>query len=663
MRKEHWLAWLRSACAFLGIAGIMVLAGCGGGSGAPNNPYTPPPPPIPRLEVVPGAATIYPGEPYVLTVVGGVPPYRAFSTNQAVLPVSLNVSGSSIVLVANQVGEATSIFVGVQDSVGTFAFKDSVVTVQPAPLLSSQITIQGNANPNCLSTSNTICSGGTGTAQVTLTAGTGAALSGRQVRWDVVQGNFSLVSTNPAQPMVSTLTSTSDNSGNARVILSVPPNTPTQTGLLRATDVTTGNSVTGSFVVQQVTVNGDVLAVLPLGNTNITGPDKSTCSSGVTLNYFIFGGTPPYAVQLGFPQALTLAGVPVTANGGSFTVTTNGTCFINATFVIRDSVGNVIPTGSYPTITNEVGTGTPPVAPTVLVVTPGAIAKNNCVPANTFQFIGTGGTEPYSAVVTSSTSSTTPTLSPQTGVGQGQAVTVSNLTSPSSVTITLFDNSSPRQSGTVTIDCSGGPSPPTTPQLIVSPSNYNYSVPPPAGAGTCVNQIANFVVTGGTAPYTVFFAAPRPGATIAPGIVNAAGQGFQVTGLTDGVLTTNITVQDASVPPVQVIATITCPVVPPPPTLVVSPGTYTRVGATECALPSTFTIGSNGALPPPTPPFTVFFSTPGTPGTIAPTSVAALGGTFTVTVPDAPIPRTVQITVQDSGAIPQFQNVFVDCRP
>ena len=44
MVERRLIAWLRSALALFGIAGILLLAGCGGGSGAPNNPYTPPPP-------------------------------------------------------------------------------------------------------------------------------------------------------------------------------------------------------------------------------------------------------------------------------------------------------------------------------------------------------------------------------------------------------------------------------------------------------------------------------------------------------------------------------------------------------------------------------------------------------------------------------------------
>ena len=42
--------------------------------------------------------------------------------------------------------------------------------------------------------------------------------------------------------------------------------------------------------------------------------------------------------------------------------------------------------------------------------------KANCVPSNTFQFILTGGTAPFSVVTTSTTSSTSVVTNPQTGI-------------------------------------------------------------------------------------------------------------------------------------------------------------------------------------------------------------------------------------------------------
>jgi hypothetical protein len=555
MVERRLTAWLRPALALLGIAGILVLAGCGGGSGAPNNPYTPPPPVIPPLVLLPTSLTVYAGTPATLTVSGGLAPYRAFTTDASVLPVASIVSGNTIVLAANNVTAATTVSITVQDTRGTLS-APAAITVTPAPLLASLIAINSNPNPACASAIGNLCSGSTGTATVKVTGNGGVGIPGRSVKFDVVQGSFSIVSTNPAQPLVQTLTVTTDANGNAIVVLSVPPDTPTQTGIIRATDVASGNQITGSFIIQQITVGGQTLAVLPLGNTTITGPDTTHCSSGVTVTNYIFGGTPPYQVAVNFPQTVTLTGVPVLKSGGSFNTTTNGSCFINLTYVITDATGLTIAPGSYPTVTNQLGTTPPPPPPPgPFVATPGAIAKNNCVPANTFQFIMTGGVAPYSVVVTATSSSTSPVLAPQTGITSGQAVTVSGLTSPSTTTITGFDSTIPSQTVTVTIDCTGAPPPPPASPLVVAPLNYDFRTTP----GTCVNQTANFVVTGGTPPYTVFFSSPRPGATIAPTTLASSGQGFSVTGLTNGVQTTNISVQDSGTPQLQRIVTINCP--------------------------------------------------------------------------------------------------------
>ncbi|HTQ01538.1 MAG TPA: hypothetical protein VMN56_19635 [Casimicrobiaceae bacterium] len=657
MVNRHFTAWLRSACALFGIAGILLLSACGGGNGAPNNPYLPPPTPIPPLLLLPNTLTVYPGNPATIAVSGGVPPYRAFSTDQTVLPVATNVSGDTVVLAPNNVTQTTGVNITVQDSAGTVSAQ-TTVTVNPSPLLPSGITINGNPNPDCSNTENTVCSGGTGTASVKVTGPTGNGVSGRQVRFDVVQGPFQIVSTNPAQPLVQTLTVVTDTNGNAVVVLNDPADTPTQTGILRATDVTSGQQITGSFTLLQVTINGAVLSVLPLGTTTITGPDTQHCSTGVSVTNYIFGGTPPYTVGVNFPGAVTLTGLPVTTSGGAFTTTTNGTCFVNLTYVITDATGRTIPAGTYPLVTNQLGTTAPTPPVTTFVVTPGAISKVNCVPANTFQFIATGGTAPYSAVVTSSTSSTSVTLNPQNNIAAGAAVTVAGITSPADTTITVFDNSSPRQSATVQIGCTGGPAPPPPSALVVAPANYNFST------STCVGQTANFVVSGGTAPYTVFFASPRPGATIAPTSIAASGQGFAVTGLTNGVLTTNITVQDSSSPQLQQIVTITCPNVPNPPGLAVAPGSYTYTQQPAPA-PQNACSGaiSNYVITGGTPPYNVTFSVPGTTGTINPAAVPISGGGFSVSgLAQNPLPRTTQIRIQDSSAVPLVVIATVICQ-
>lgn len=649
MVNRHFTAWLRSAGVLFGIAGVLLLSACGGGNGAPNNPYEPPPPVIPPPSVLPGSLTIYPGTPATLTISGGIAPFRIFSSDSTALPVAATANGDTVVLAANAVTAQTPVSITVQDARGLTSTPASV-TVNPAPLLPTGVTVTANPNPACAGTNGNLCSGGTGTAMVRVTGNGGVGIAGRAEKFDVVQGTFSIVSTNPANPLVSTLTTTTDVNGDATVVLSVPADTPTQSGIIRVTDLTSGNQVTGSFTILQVTTGGEVLAVLPLGNTTISGPDNQHCSSGVSVTNYIFGGTPPYQIGINFPGAATLSGAPVLKSGGAFTTTTNGTCFINLTYVITDATGRTIPSGGYPTVTNQLGTVAPTPPPTTLVVTPGAIAKANCVPANTFQFIGTGGITPYSAVVTSSTSSTTPTLVPQNGITQGQAVLVSNLTSPSSTTVTLFDNSSPRQSGTVTIDCTGAPTPPPPSALVISPLNYNYSTT------TCVNKTSNFVVTGGTAPYTVFFASGGAGATIAPSTVAASGQGFSVTGLSNSALTTNITVSDSSTPQLVQVATITCPNGAPPPPVTVAPVSYTHTAAV-CAAMST---SDNFVITGGTAPYSVFFSVPGTVGTISPSLVLSSGMGFSVSGLANQV-KVNQVTIQDSSPTPIVTVVTVNC--
>jgi hypothetical protein len=546
-------ATLRSALGLLGIAGILLLSACGGGNGAPNNPYAPLPPSTPPLQVLPPAATVYPGTPATLTITGGFPPYRAFSSDATIVPVSTNVAGDTLVLAANAVSTQTTVTVTVQDS-GTSSPVNVAVTVVPAPLLANNIVVTGNETPGCAGTDNIVCSGSTGNARVKVAGNTGAGIAGRQVRFDVVQGSFQLVSTNPAQPLVQTLTVSTDVNGNAVAVISVPPNTPTQTGIIRATDVTTGQSVSGTFLVQQITTNGAVLAVLPQGTTTITGPDSAHCSSGVPVTYYVFGGTPPYTIGTQFPDRVTISPTTVTKNGGSFTVTTNGTCFINLTFVITDATGRTIPTGETPTVTNQLGTGTPVPPPSALVATPGAIARTNCVPANTFQFVGTGGQPPYFAVVLSSSSTTSPIVSPQNNISSGQAINVSGITSPSTTVVQLTDNSTPRQTATVTIDCSGSPPPPTPTALVVTPQTQGTVTT------SCVGQTYTFVISGGTGPYSVFFQSPKPGATITPTSVTSSGQSFVVSGLPLGPPSgaNNITIVDSGSPALVTTASVLC---------------------------------------------------------------------------------------------------------
>ena len=87
MNLRDLAACLRPFASLLTLLGIVGLSACGGGSGSPNNPYTPPATTPAPLTVLPGLArSPTPGSPQALTITGGTPPYRAFSSNSAVLP-------------------------------------------------------------------------------------------------------------------------------------------------------------------------------------------------------------------------------------------------------------------------------------------------------------------------------------------------------------------------------------------------------------------------------------------------------------------------------------------------------------------------------------------------------------------------------------------------
>ncbi len=53
----------------------------------------------------------------MLTVTGGVPPYRAFSSNSTVLPVAPTVSNNVLTLLASAVAADTAVTVTIQDAV------------------------------------------------------------------------------------------------------------------------------------------------------------------------------------------------------------------------------------------------------------------------------------------------------------------------------------------------------------------------------------------------------------------------------------------------------------------------------------------------------------------------------------------------------------------
>jgi hypothetical protein len=289
-----------------------------------------------------------------------------------------------------------------------------------------------------------VCSGDTATATVQVIGPAGGGIANRQVRFDVITGAFAIQSNNPGMPLVSTLTVVSDINGFARVILQAAVNVPTQPAQIRATDLTTGNSVTASFTIVQQTDGSAILSVVP-ATARITGPDNKTCSFGFRVDYFIYGGTPPYHISSTFPDAVILVNSTVTFSGGSFEVITNGTCVDPLVFTIVDAIGRQVTAQ----LSNVVGTTVVPPSSGPIFVTPPSASANPCTAATPpFGFTITGGTPPFSVASSDGVVATSPvTTSPGSFTFK-----ITNLANGDHQ-IFIGDASVPQKTATVTVHC------------------------------------------------------------------------------------------------------------------------------------------------------------------------------------------------------------------
>ena len=383
---------LRPVLTLLGLAGLLALSACGGGSGAPNNPYVTPPTTA-ALAVQPTELTAYSGVPVTLTITSGVAPFFVFTGNATVLPVTQAVSGNTIVLLPSKVSADTDVTITVQDSASQTA--PVKVTVAASPIFNS-LTFAPSGG-DC---GTDLCSGQTGTTTVVATGPGGVPLVARQIRFDIVFGPIGIITSNPGSPLVQTFTVATDSTGTAVASIQAIINASTQPAQIRATDVTSGQQQIANFTVVNSTVAGQSpLTVIPATAT-ITGATATACSTGFRIDYFIYGGNPPYTISSTFPASVVLVNTTVPKSGGFFEAITNGACVDPLQFTIVDSAGKQ----TSATLINKVGTTTAP-APTALLMTPPNAADPAGCAGKTYSFLISGGTPPYNI-----TQATTPTL-------------------------------------------------------------------------------------------------------------------------------------------------------------------------------------------------------------------------------------------------------------
>ncbi len=534
-----------------------VIAGCGGGGAA--DPFAVPPAVvIPPLVVSPSALNVYAGTPVAVTIVSGVGPFQVFTSDAVVLPVTQVVSGAAITLTAANVAADAVVTITVRDA--ALQSTTVAVTVKASPLLGA-LSITPTSNTTCAGATSSlldkaaICSGESGVASITVRSTNTAVLPNRQIRFDVVQGNYNFLINQGGTILAKTYTLTTDQNGKADVVIRTDAGVPSGAALIRVTDLTSGNRVDSAFTIVQATNGTATLNVVPQtysGKGGFTGQCLSF--SG---DYVVFGGTPPYTVTNGLPNAGTLTSG--TSTGQVVTVSAQGGIFRFTSFAVEDNCGGfTVPI----TVTDATGRA---IGTTTFVVAAGATARVPAVlsPASVSFTANQGGSAAVAAVVAipaSCTDGSTPvgtTFAPSCGVPLFTPASCS----PSTAVVNLTRTGClPTGALFTPATCTNGATSYTTSDLSCAQPFYTPATPARAAIAAvpntqCSGRSVVYTINGGVTPYALSSSliGVIPGtATIATSPSNIT---FQFPTLNVGVVVT-ITAVDAK--GALFTATVTC---------------------------------------------------------------------------------------------------------
>lgn len=339
----------------------LALVSCGSGAvSAPSTPATPGP-----LAITPGSATLYSELPTSFVISGGTPPYFVTSSNQAAVPVIGTVTGSSFTVVPNPVATETPVTLTLTDSASATA-ANATLTVRPRTV-SNVITVTPSASQSA-ACGTSICAGGDAEVRVVLSQN-GVPLAGRTVRFDVISGEFRIITSAPglAEALSTTGSTLTDSSGTARMRIRVLSDASPQTALLQITDVNSGAFQRASVPIAPS--SSSPLNAQP-DRISFVGPNGSSCANGISADVIIFGGRPPY--QVSRPGTFNIDRDTVTASGGRFTITANGQCVGTQPIAIVDNNGATVTV----TASNSLGST---LAGTPVVATPSTVTLDSCV--------------------------------------------------------------------------------------------------------------------------------------------------------------------------------------------------------------------------------------------------------------------------------------------
>ena len=473
------------------------IAGCGGG-GATDPFAVPPVVVIPPLVVTPSALNIYAGTPVAITINSGVGPFQVFTSDAVVLPVAQMVSGAAITLTASNVAVDAPVTITIRDAASQST--TVAVTVKTSPLLGA-LSITPTSNTTCAGATASvldkaaICSGESGLASITVRSTNTAVLPNRQIRFDVVQGNYNFLINQTGTILAKTYTLTTDQNGRADVVIRTDPGVPSGAALIRVTDLTSGNRVDSAFTIVQATSGAATLSVVP-PNYSGGGGFTQQCVS-IAGEYVIYGGTAPYTVTNGLPNAGTLTSgassgqvIVVTNQGGIFRFTSNAVADGCGGFIVPLTIADA--TGRITTVTFTVTAGTTARAPAVLSPASVSFAANQG---------GSAGVAEIKTIPASCSDNTTPFAD-----GCAPAIYVAASCTPSGTP----NNVNATCPGTATY------APPTCSNNRFTDANRTNCVQPvftPATAGRpaiaavpntqCSERSVVYTINGGVTPYTI----------------------------------------------------------------------------------------------------------------------------------------------------------------
>jgi len=444
--RNQWLRdiAIKAGLVLTGLLSLATLTSCGGGGveGSTNATGS--------LTVIPGTAELFPNTPVTFTVSGGKPGYVVVSSNTAAIPVpNPTVSGNTFTLTANDVTADTAVTITVRDNANATTTATANVKVA---VLNNQATMTPIA-PLAGCGTNGVCSGGD--ANVTVTAlQNNIKLKNRPILFSVYQGQFQFVTPN-SFALVNSITITTDENGLAVAKLTVPQAATTQVATLTMTDTTTGLVRYFNFNILQQTSGAGILSSLPSGNTTFPGLDGGTggaspsttlgqCPIGGQVDYYIFGGTPPYRIASPLPSFILVAtpGSPfaaetiLTVNGGYFVAVELG-CG-QSQLIVTDATNRSIETSQVIGVKGKDAAAAPAPTPTPpsLAASPTTFTLA-CAGSQTVTLAGVGS---YTTNFSTTGITTELTLTPGTGTVPGSITFTRNSgTTPTTIVVNVVN--------------------------------------------------------------------------------------------------------------------------------------------------------------------------------------------------------------------------------